>query len=297
MSEDETPRERIAYLAYACVAWLGHVLPTHTGRMLFDWAGRAAYHLAPDARAVVAANQARVLGRPTDDPLVVASTRQAFRSYARYWFDAFDVIDWSDERIREHFVFEGMEHMQEAIAQGNGAIAVLAHMGNWDAAGRAMKERGFLITAVAERLRPERLYRVFVRQREALGMRVIPLSKEGSVGRRLVAAAAENHVLALISDRDLTGKGVTVEMFGAPRKLPGGPAMLSLATGAPLIVCDVYQRKDGWHCVMHEPLRIESTGDRRADVTALTHLMAEAFERAISAAPSDWHLFQPGWED
>lgn len=297
MREAESPRERIAYLAYMSVAWLGWVLPTHTGRMLFDWAGRAAYHLAPAARAVVAANQARVLGRAPDDPLVVASTRQAFRSYARYWFDAFDVIDWPDERIREHFVFEGFEHMEEAIAQGKGAIAVLAHLGNWDAAGRAMKERGFPVTAVAERLRPERLYRLFVWQREQLGMRVVPLSKEGSVGRRLATALDQNHVLALISDRDLTGRGVTVEMFGATRQLPAGPAMLSVTTGAPIIVCDVYQRKDGWRCVMHEPLRIEPTGDRRTDVTALTRLMARAFERSISAAPSDWHLFQPGWED
>ena len=28
---------------------------------------------------------------------------------------------------------------------------------------------------------------------------------------------------------------------------------------------------------------------------ALTTLMARSFEEAIAAAPSDWHLFQPGW--
>jgi len=32
-----------------------------------------------------------------------------------------------------------------------------------------------------------------------------------------------------------------------------------------------------------------------ADVTALTRLMAHTFEEAIAAAPSDWHMFQPGW--
>ena len=25
--------------------------------------------------------------------------------------------------------------------------------------------------------------------------------------------------------------------------------------------------------------------------------MAERFERAIAARPTDWHMFQPGWED
>jgi lauroyl/myristoyl acyltransferase len=48
---------------------------------------------------------------------------------------------------------------------------------------------------------------------------------------------------------------------------------------------------------MTPPLGIEATGNRRADVSALTTRMAEEFERAIAAAPTDWHMFQPAWED
>src|SRR5437763_1049387 len=83
-----SPRERIAYRAFATVGWLGRTLPTRTGRMLFRWAGSLAYHVASRARSTVAANQAMVLGRSVDDPLVQAVTKEAFRRYARYWFDA-----------------------------------------------------------------------------------------------------------------------------------------------------------------------------------------------------------------
>jgi KDO2-lipid IV(A) lauroyltransferase len=31
-------------------------------------------------------------------------------------------------------------------------------------------------------------------------------------------------------------------------------------------------------------------------VAALTRLVAERFERAIAAHPTDWHMFQPAWE-
>lgn len=85
-------------------------------------------------------------------------------------------------------------------------------------------------------------------------------------------------------------------MFGRSRRLPAGPALLSLQTGAPIVVADIYETKRGWRCVLHEPLAIDPTGDRRADATALTRQLATAFERAISASPSDWHLFQPGWQ-
>ncbi len=45
------------------------------------------------------------------------------------------------------------------------------------------------------------------------------------------------------------------------------------------------------------PVSVELTGDRRADVTALSQEIARTFERAISAAPADWHVFQPAWDD
>ncbi len=149
------------------------------------------------------------------------------------------MTSWSDERIHDALVFEGLEHMWKGIEDGTGAIAVLPHLGNWDAAGRGMRERGFNVVAVNERLRPERLYRLFVEQREAVGMRIIGLSGD-RVGKQVAAALAENNVLALVADRDLTGRGIWVEMFGARRRIPAGPAMLAVSTGAPIVHCAIY---------------------------------------------------------
>jgi lauroyl/myristoyl acyltransferase len=297
IEEPETRREQIAYRAFALVAWLGMRLPTHTGRMLFRWVGVAAFHLAAGPRAVVAANQARVLGRPVDDPLVLANTCEAFRRYARYWFDAFDVVGWSDDRIGSAFVWEGIEHLAGPVERGTGVIAVLPHMGNWDAAGRAMKQQGLPVVAVAERLRPEGLYRLFLEHRQALGMEIFGLGANGHVGRSLANRITAGNVIALVADRDLTGRGVKVEMFGATRRLPAGPAMLALSTGAPITVAAIYETQEGWRCILRPLPEVPRTGDRRVDATAITEEIARAFEQAISASPPDWHLFQPGWTD
>jgi lauroyl/myristoyl acyltransferase len=53
----------------------------------------------------------------------------------------------------------------------------------------------------------------------------------------------------------------------------------------------------GWEVRFETPLEIERTGELRADVTEFSRLMAERFERAIAARPTDWHMFQPGWDD
>ena len=245
-------------------------------------------------RQVVAANQAQVLGRPVDDPLVVASTREAFELYARYFVESFHLPELSDEEIVARVDCDTEYRLHDAAAAGKGGICALPHLGNWDAAGRWMKAIGLPALAVAEELKPRRLYELFVELRRRSGW-TSSASRTPTSGSKLAMALGENRMIALVADRDFTGRGVEVEMFGRKRTIPAGPALLSLTTGAPLIVTPTYTTPDGWRIEIREPLTIEPTGDKRADVRSLTLLMAKTFEEAIAAAPSDWHMFQPGW--
>jgi lauroyl/myristoyl acyltransferase len=295
-TEPETRREALAFHLYRSVAWLARTLPERAGRTLFRFGGRLACDLAPAVRAIVARNQAQVLGRAPSDPLVRAATREAFDSYARYWFDSFRFAVLPPEAVASRFEAVGDDHLWHALEDGRGAIVALPHIGNWDAAGPWLSSMDRRVVAVAEQLRPPRLYELFVANRTSFGVEVVGLGDEG-VARTLGKRLADGAIVALVADRDLTGRGVEVTMFGRTRRLPAGPALLSLTTGAPLIVTPVFQTERGWRVVMTPPLTIELTGDRRADVTALTQRMAEAFERAIASAPTDWHMFQPAWQD
>lgn len=293
----ETWAEACTFHAYAAMRWLSRRVPTRTGRALAKLGGSIAYHLAPGARRVVSANQAQVLGRPPSDPLVQGSVREAFRLYARFWFDTFHVATWDDATLLAAIDLHGMASLREPLDRGTGVIIALPHAGNYDVAGRAVTASGLPVVAVAEQLRPERLFALFQRERtEALGIDVIPLAG-AHVGQQLGAALAANKVVALLADRDLGGRGTKVDMFGRPLRFPIGPAMLSLTSGAPIVVAETLQTSDGW-TVRFRPLpAVPRTGDRRADVTALIAAMAAMFEEGISAAPADWHMFQPAWED
>jgi phosphatidylinositol dimannoside acyltransferase len=286
--------ENATYLLYRFMSWLGPILPTRSGRSAYESAGRLFYGLASGARATVAANQAQVLGRPVEDPLVQASTREAFALYGRYWFDTFHVLGWSDERVVDSFRFEGIEHVEKGLADGKGVVIALPHTGNWDVGGRAMGLRIGPVVSVAEHLKPERLFELFLEHRRQLGMEIIDLASD-HVGRQLTQRLEQNRIVALVADRDLSGGGVEVEMFGRTRRMPAGPALLALSAGAPLLSGPTYTTKDGWVEVL-TPVSIEPTGKRKDDIIALTRGLAAAFERAIAAAPPDWHLFQPGWE-
>lgn len=292
--EHEATRERALVFAYRTLERVARATPERTGRAIATRVGRLAFHLTPRVRAVVAANQAQVLGRAVDDPLVVASAREAFELYARYFVDSFHLPELSDEEILARVTCDTGYRLTDAVAAGTGAICALPHLGNWDAAGRWMLAMRMPVLAVAEELRPRRLFELFVEHRRSIGMDIIGLSGN-NVGRRLAGALGENRIVALVADRDFSGRGVEVEMFGRTRRIPAGPALLSLATGAPLMISPTYTTPSGWRIQIGEPLSVEPTGDRRADVRALTAMVARGFEQAIAAAPSDWHLFQPAW--
>ena len=295
-TEPETRRETLGYWGYRSAEWLAMSLPERTGRRVFETLGRVAHRRLHGVRATVAANQARVLGAEPSDARVDHATREAFELYARFWFDAFRIRTMPEKEFNERIVVIGVENIDRALEAGKGCVCALPHMGNWDAAGHWFGANGYRIAAVAEELRPPRLYELFLRHREELGMRIVGLTKEGHVGQQLKQLLSENWMVALVADRDLTGRGTEVEMFGATRRVPAGPALLSLSSGAPLVVCPVYTRDDGWEVRIEEPLEIERTGVIREDVAALSRLMAERFERAIAAKPTDWHMFQPAWD-
>ena len=293
----ESLRETVAFHGYRSLERLAMGLPEEWGRGLFRAGGILAYHAAPRARRTVQANLSRVLGRDPDDSLVRAAAQEAFLSYARYWYDTFRVRMMPDREFLGRFHVEGRENLANAVEGGLGAVLALPHLGNWDAAGKWVGLQGWKITAVAEVLEPERLFRLFLKHRRELGMGVVPLYDDRSVGQDLIRLIGDNHLIALVCDRDLKGRGVRVEMFGEERRMPSGPALLSLGTGSPLLPCAVYDEGDGWTIQVGAPVLIERTEDLRADVASLTRELARRFETSIAAAPTQWHMFQPAWEE
>jgi KDO2-lipid IV(A) lauroyltransferase len=291
----ETPKEWASYHAYAGLERLARTLPEPVGRRAFRALGRLAHAALPGVRETVRRNMGQVLGLPPDHPLVAATARDAFDLYARYWHEAFRAATIPREELERRFRVEGLERLDEALAAGRGVVGVMPHMGNWDVAGRWLALHGYRVVAVAERLRPERLFRLFLRHRERIGLRILPLERGARVTEQLQAFLRDNWIVGLVADRDLTGRGIEVEMFGAPRRLPAGPATLALTTGAPLVVCAATSDPDGWTLRVGRPIEVPRSGNQREDVRALTARMGERFERLIAANPADWHMFQPAW--
>src|SRR5688500_20176581 len=87
----------------------------------------------------------------------------------------------------------GTHRPQAAIDAGRGGILALPHSGNWDMAGVWLVQKHGTFSTVAERLKPESLYRRFIEYRESLGFEVFPASGgERSPFERLAERLREN---------------------------------------------------------------------------------------------------------
>ena len=101
----------------------------------------------------------------------------------------------------------------------------------------------------------------------------------------MLAAIRDNHIVCLLSDRDIAGDGVEVDFFGERTTLPPGPVTLALRTGAPLLPAAVYFRGDGHHAVVRPPMDLTRQGRFRDDVARLTQDLADELEALIRLAP------------
>jgi len=216
-------------------------------------------------------------------------SRTAMRSYLRYWGEALRLPRWSAADLRRHVVPHHPERLADPLSRGQGVLAVLPHMGNWDLAGAWACAEGMPLTTVAERLRPAQLYDDFVRHRAGLGMEVLALTGGPPTVPVLLERLRAGRFVCLLADRDLARTGVEVDLLGEPARLPRGPALLARRTGAVLLPISSDYDGDVMHLRMHEPVELSGGSD---SVLRATQEVADAFSAAIRRSPADWHMLQ-----
>jgi KDO2-lipid IV(A) lauroyltransferase len=279
----------IGYLA----AWrIARLAPERTVGRVFDALSLRSWRKNARRRETVRHNLLPVIG---DGPALDEAVRDAFVSYGRYWMETFRMEDLSSDALTERFGIDGEDVLRDTHAAGRGGVLATPHLGNWDAGGRWVAER-WPLTVVVEVLKPRMLFDRFVEHRRGLGMTIIPLVRGADATGQCISKIRDGEYVALVSDRDLSGTGVRVRMFGRETKMPPGPAVLALRAGVPLIPACIYQRPGGrWHAWVMEPINGGMEGETPENVALLTQRLAESFERLIAREPSQWHAFSRLW--
>jgi lauroyl/myristoyl acyltransferase len=292
-------KDRLIAFGYAAGWRIIRALPLPAARALFNAAADRGFRGNGPGTQRLRRNLRQVVGPELPDTELEQLVRAGLRSYARYWMEAFRLPSRTPEQFRTDFRLEPDGEFHAVLAEGKGIIVALPHLANWDAAGAWAVAHGHKLVTVAERLKPEAVYQQFMAYREKLGMEVIPLTG----GRRapldaLAERATQGYAVVLLADRDLSARGVEVQFFGGRTRMPLGPALLAIRTGAPLYACNLHFTDTRTVGLLHRiELPAESDGALDARIKIVTQRIADAFAIGIAEHPQDWHMLQKMWLD
>lgn len=282
----------LAYLGLRAGVGLVGTLPEGIVRSLGRGFGAVWGRVDNERKNMARRHMKRVLA---NGPAADEAADEIMRSYGRYFAEALWARASRVPGMLEDTEVVGIEHILEARDSGTGMIYALPHMGNWEAAAPVAISHGIPVVAVAEVLPNRRITDWFTEMRAEFGIEIVLATGRIEVMRKLEEAIAANKAVALLSDRDLKGKGVEVEFFGERTTMPPGPATLAIRTGAPLLPVGCYFSDGGYRVVVRPPLPMPEDGPKSGRVAALTQTLARELEEIIRAAPHQWHLVVPNW--
>ncbi len=273
-------------------------LPPRLAFGLADLVARAAFRLLARERARMAEHLALAFPeRPPAERQAIA--REAFRHFGRVFVEVarlprLDAADL-DRLVRLH----DPEGLLDKLAHGGGpAIAVTAHLGNWELLAAYLSRHGVPLTVVATRFRDPRVNDLLVSLRAASGTRTIQRD-EGA--RPILKALRDGCLLGILIDQDTDVDGCFVEFFGRPAFTTRGPGVLHLATGAWVFTFFCTRAPDGTYDLVIEPLLAPlphglKGAEREAAIEGMVAEASRRIEAAIRHHPTQWVWWHRRWK-
>lgn len=284
-------------------------LPERPIWALADFAGDISYRLSRARRDRVRRNLRRVLewmeanGRgeesyraaAADPNRLEALVRSAFRNQARYNVELARAPKFDAAWVSERLEVENPAEVDAWLTPGRALILIGLHFGAIEVPGIYAIHRMRRIVSPMETVANPRVQRYVFSTRDTIGIKIVTLE---AAGVELLAALRRGEAVGLVADRNLTGGGIEVELFGAATRIPAGPVLLAAETGAPAYMSAVRRVGRGRYRGRVRELPPPAGASRRERSRAMAREEARLFEEFIVDAPEQWlALFHPIWPD
>lgn len=299
-----TRLERIAGRALVALVRLLQHLPDRPVYRLAFLLGTAMSYLMPARRALVRANLGRVCRALDAAGVASPRVRAAARDHRRleamvrdvfgYWIVTYvesamaPRYDATALRARVRLVDPGVTATALGpVPPGSpGPIFVGLHFGSVELGALYAARVGAVpISGPMEQVTNPIMRDYFDRTRGALGMDILPMRGAAPV---LVERIGRGEGVALVADRAIGGSGTRVDLFGQPARLPSGPAILAVRTGAPMYALAIHRSGMGQWVGRVERVPVPVEGSRRERTQATLEAQVGVFERFIADAPDQW---------
>ena len=198
------------------------------------------------------------------------------------------------EKIMRRIRFHGKQHLDEALARGQGVYVMLSHNGSHHVAGLLLALQGYKCAGVRDR--NEAPLRVYVQEKYARTFpefAAIKVLYADTFPRDIYRCFRENRVVGSALDvsrvRGLTLKTCPVRIFGESREFLTGTLQIALRSGAVVLQGFVVSRPNFYfRLIANPPLHVPAPGDNDERPELVARLMqqyADGIEAHIREHP------------
>ena len=255
--------------------------------------GQLGWLFTPKKRKRLAIGQI-LFCRITDD--VEEAKRIAKASVTRFGRMIVDVLRYpeiKDGKYKEMFTMDGREYLEDAKADGKGAIVIALHSGNWELLGGILASEGYPLISVA--MQQQGYADRFINEYRTM-MHQHVTYKTGV--REMVKELQKGSFIGLIMDQDPGDQGQLVPFFGYETLTPVGPAAMARMQNVPIIPITIRfdEYTDKHEITVHPPIYTEKTDDRKRDIAVTLTTLNEWLEDYIRRYPEDWFWLHNRWK-
>ncbi|MFH1259268.1 MAG: lysophospholipid acyltransferase family protein [Elusimicrobiota bacterium] len=278
------------YLIYKFISVLVRLLPRRISYLLADLASTISWLISRKIRLNIQSNLSRILG--VSEKKCLLKSRKAVVYFTQYLVDFFLFPHLDEKKFLEIVTPPSRDKVEDLFKQKKGIIALSGHLGHWELGALVLGLWGFPVNVIYLPHQDQRIDRLFLQTR----LRQIHWVPVGSALRRGMKVLKHGEILATGGDLVYGEGGVEINFLGKPARFPTGPALLSIRTGAPILVAFFVRDSQGnYRGIMEEPIYPLANNDQKNEAYRITKEFVKILERYVYKYPEQWHIFQKFW--
>lgn len=193
------------------------------------------------------------------------------------------------DTLRRHVAIQGLDHLNQVLMEGRGAILVTAHFGNFPLLLARLGLEGYRLGVIVRDPRHRPVARFLDLWRAGVGVITLRDKPRWASVRDALSLLQSNGVLVLHIDLNVSRGGMYVPFFDRWVPTFQGPALLSLRTKAPALPAFMRRVHNMHHrLVIEAPLVTPETGDHKEDTWRLLWGLTQRTEATIREYPQQW---------
>jgi len=264
----------------------------------FRAAADLGFHLFHKFRERSKTNLKLALGNELHDREIADVVRATLRNFFRDIVELGIAYASQRQRIRAEIPISGLQHLNAAIAKGQGVIVLSGHLGNFLLLGTRLAAEGLSVNVLINQTHNKKIAELRSRQRDRIGQRTIHARPRKQAFRELIRVLRENEIVIMIADEFRSGSGVYVTFFGRTVLARRGPATLALRTGAAVVpACLVRNPAGELGLVIEAEIELSRTGKIKTDIIQSTVQMTQWLEKTVRSYPGQWNWMTIHWQD